>query len=97
MTADDPCRSRSAIEDWLCEALGQVAGIPSQEVDPEATFDMLGLDSAASISLIGELEMHLGVELDLALPYEFPTISRLAGEVARLCGHAVTAAHRAVG
>lgn len=56
--------------------------VPQAEVDPDAHFTRLGLDSATSTYFIVELEEWLGIELDPELVFEHATIAELAHHVA---------------
>lgn len=84
----EPMISRLAIEGWLCRHLATIGGVSPNQINTFASFDELGVDSAAGINVIGEMEEWLEIELDLTLPYNFPTIDSLAREVARLKSHA---------
>lgn len=66
------------IKSWL---LGYVANLLDRDVDdidPEVPFERYGLDSAAAISMIGDLEDWLGENLDATVVYDFPSINALA-------------------
>ncbi len=70
--------SESAIREWCVQYLARTLELSDQVIDPEVTFDRLGLDSANSVYLIVELEDWLGLELTPDLVFEHPTISELA-------------------
>ena len=65
------------VEAWLVERLKGVAGATS-EVDVEAPFDTLGVDSAEAVAIVGDLELLIGRDLDATLIYSYPTIVALA-------------------
>lgn len=82
----------SSIRQWCVEYLAQTLAVPQQEIDPEAKFARLGLDSANSVYLIVELEDLLRLELAPDLLFEHPTISDLARYLAgRAAGEKGTA------
>ena len=58
--------------------LATALDLSPEEIDPDAAFSRLGLDSANSVYLIVELEDWLGLELTPELIFEYPTISDLA-------------------
>lgn len=62
--------------------LARTIGLPGQQIDPDATFARLGLDSANSLYLLVELEEWLGFELTPELLFEHRTISDLARHLA---------------
>lgn len=72
----------NALQDWLCNYIGQIFGIATDQVDPSIKFDRFGLDSSAAVGMVGDLGTWLGCELDPALTYDFPTIAELATELA---------------
>lgn len=73
------------IEAWLVERLQGVVGADS-EVDVEAPFDVLGVDSAEAVSIVGDLELWLGRDLDPTLVYSYPTIAALADHLSGVAG-----------
>jgi acyl carrier protein len=70
--------SESDIREWCADYLARTLGLPQAELDPDAKFSRLGLDSANSVYLIVELEDWLGLELTPELIFEHPTIAELA-------------------
>jgi acyl carrier protein len=72
----------AAIERLICEHLQEILKIGAHDADPLVNFDDLGLDSAAAIGLVGELEDQLNLELDPTLAYDFPNARSLALAVA---------------
>ena len=85
--------SAAAIEGWCVEHIARTLGIPPSEVEREKEVERLGLDSAALVVLVVELEEWLGVELTPQLLFEYPTIAELARHIAE--EHAAAAAGRA--
>jgi acyl carrier protein len=75
--------SESEIGDWCVKYLARTLKLLDQNIDQDATFARLGLDSANSVYLIVELEDWLGLELTPDLVFEHPTISDLARYLAR--------------
>ena len=70
--------SVSEISAWCVAYLSQMLERPAAEIDPEAPFTRLGVDSATSTYFLVELEEWLGVELDPEIVFEYPTIGALA-------------------
>ncbi len=72
----------AAIRRWLVSYLVAELGVDPDEIEPSAPFDDLGLDSAAAVTLTGDLEDWLGRPLSPELAYEHPTIAALAAHLA---------------
>jgi acyl carrier protein len=56
---------------------------PVDRILPHARFARLGMDSAASVFFLLELEEWLGLELRTELVFEYPTPAELARYVAQ--------------
>jgi acyl carrier protein len=54
-----------------------------EEVDVTIPFDRYGLDSLTAVSLTGDLQDWLGVEVDPTLLYDYPTIEELVKYLSR--------------
>jgi len=76
-------KTADEIKTWLVRHIAGTLELPPDEIDPEATFDSLGLDSVAVVSVVGEFEHWLGAEVDPALPYEHPSIAKLSEAISR--------------
>ena len=70
------------IRDWCVAYLARTFKLPPQRVDPQAKFARLGMDSAASVFFIVELEEWLGVELSTDIVFEHQTPAALARYIA---------------
>src|SRR5262245_43193991 len=67
---------------WIASRVARLLRTNPKDIDLHAPLESHGLDSAAVVGLTGELEDWLGIEIDPSLPYDFPTISGLAEQVA---------------
>jgi acyl carrier protein len=76
-------RSRPEIERWLTEYLAFLLDEKPEAVDVELSFDSHGIDSAAAVSLVADLEDWLGLELDPTIVYDYPNVSELAAYLDR--------------
>lgn len=70
------------IEDWLLTKLSEWLVVDREEIDIQERFANYGLSSIAAVSLIGELEDWLEIELVPTLAYEYPNVESLARYVA---------------
>lgn len=75
---DKKAKTIEEIQTWLSEYIANLLDRAIEEINPEIPFERYGLDSAAAISMIGDLENWLTVNLDATLIYEYPTIKSLA-------------------
>ena len=76
--APAPSVSAAQIKTWLKTRLAHHLQVVPAEVDPHCPFSSYGLDSAAAVSLSGELEEWLQQQLSPTLIYDYPTIAQLA-------------------
>jgi len=70
--------NQEKIEYWLIDKLANLLGIDTEEIDLEKSIFAYGLDSSVALSMTGELENLLNLELDPTLFWEYPKISELA-------------------
>jgi acyl carrier protein len=70
--------SKAAIATWCQGYVAELLELPADAVDPEATFDRLGVDSAIAVSLLIEVEERYGVELPAEALFENPTVNAVA-------------------
>jgi acyl transferase domain-containing protein/acyl carrier protein len=73
-----PTFARGLLENHLTELLGRVLHLPAAQLDPEATFGSLGMDSLMSLEIRNRLEASLGLTLSATLLYTYPNLRRLA-------------------
>lgn len=74
------------IRDWCIAHIAAMLGRPAGEIDPDARFARLGLDSATMINLIVAAEEWLGIEIEPDTIYEQRTVNALANHLARSAG-----------
>lgn len=66
------------ITGWLVARLARESGIDADEIDLAQPFASFGLDSARSLTLIGDLENWLGRRLSPVVLWNYPTVESLA-------------------
>lgn len=75
-------RGRGEIQQWLTEYLAFLLDEKPEAVNLQLTFDSHGIDSAAAVSLVADLEDWLGLELDPTVVYDYPSVPELANHLA---------------
>jgi len=70
--------SAADIQVWFINYLSQLTQIDPQAIDIRESFENYGLGSVEALTLSGDLENWLGVELSPMLLYSYPTIEALA-------------------
>ena len=73
-----------AVETLLVAKIAAHVKIDPDAVDTEKPFADYGLDSALAVSLVGELESHLGLQLPATLAWDYPCIANLSKYLAEL-------------
>lgn len=74
--------SESEILDWCMAYLAKTFKTPVDRIRPNAKFARLGMDSAASVFFLVELEEWLGIDLPTEVVFAYPTPAELARYVA---------------
>jgi acyl carrier protein len=71
----------ASIVTWCRGYLADLLELPAAEVDPDADFDRLGIDSALAVSLLVEVEERYDVDITPDALFENPTITAVAREL----------------
>lgn len=66
------------IQTWLVEYLAEALEIDPKKIDPSLPFQDYGLDSAAAVTLTGDIGEWLDRDLDPTLLVDHTTIAQLA-------------------
>lgn len=83
---DDPAPSAPGTEaaggeaelrQWLRSRIAEYVQLDPEEVLPDTPLSRYGLDSIYALSLCGDVETELGVELDPTLIWDHPTVDAL--------------------
>ena len=73
---------QSAIRDWCVAYLAKSLNRAAGQINPDARFARLGVDSAASVFFIVDLEEWLDIKLPAETLDQHPTINKLAQHLA---------------
>jgi polyketide synthase 13 len=71
-----------AMENWLRHYVAQCVHVDASHIDVQADFVDLGLSSRDVVAMTAELETLTGQLIDPAVVFDFPTIHRLAQQLA---------------
>lgn len=74
--------SSDRMTSWLRERIGGDIGKAPEAIDPDATFDRLGIDSLALLGVIGDLAGELDIEIETSVLFDHPSIRALAEHLA---------------
>lgn len=74
---------QTKIEHWLIDKLSSLLGVDSEDIDLDKSIFTYGLDSSVALSITGELETLLDLELDPTLLWEYPKITELSEYLVR--------------
>ncbi|MES2938567.1 MAG: acyl carrier protein [Pseudomonadota bacterium] len=78
MSTQAESRAPKEIADWCVQFVAKLVDMPAERVSVDAEFESFGLDSAATVSLVMELEEWLGRPVDAEVVFTHPTIASLA-------------------
>ena len=70
--------STGVIVAWCQGYVANLLEVPADAIDPDATFDRLGVDSAIAVSLLTEVEERYGIELPAESLFEHRTVNAVA-------------------
>ncbi len=76
--------NQNDIVEWMRDYLAAHLKVDRHRIETDMQFEDFGLDSRASMEMVGELSRHVGTELDPAVVYDFSTIDTLAERVEAL-------------
>lgn len=76
--------SADQLEERLTADIAGLTGAQPDDIDPEAPFNSLNLDSVDVVDIVLTLEEQLGVELESTIAWDYPTIRLLCEHIAEL-------------
>ena len=69
--------NQETITTWLVTKLANFLGLESDQIEIDSSFNHYGLDSSVALTLTGELESWLNLELEETLFWEYTNIAEL--------------------
>jgi acyl carrier protein len=76
----------AALRAWCIGYVAEMLERQESDIDPNARFKRIGLDSAMSVQLAVALEERLGIQVSPDVIGDHPTISRLVAHLSARCG-----------
>lgn len=70
--------NQESIQNWLVEQLADILSIDADTIDVSESLTRYGLDSIDAVTLVGDLEDWLDLELPDTLLWDYPTIAGAA-------------------
>ena len=79
--------TKQEILNTLKEEIARETGIPVTQVDEDASFYSLGLDSISAVFVLDEVERKLKIEMNPMFFWDHPTVRLLADHLSSLNHH----------
>jgi len=79
--------TKQEILNTLKEEIARETGIPVTQVDEDASFYSLGLDSISAVFVLDEVERKLKIEMNPMFFWDYPTVRLLADHLSSLNHH----------
>jgi acyl carrier protein len=76
--------NKAVIQNWLQIRIAESIQAKADDIDATLPFSYYGLDSVASVSISGELEIWLGRKLPQTLTWDYPSIDLLSTFLAQV-------------
>ncbi|WP_426403209.1 acyl carrier protein [Streptomyces sp. R-07] len=79
-----PYGCEASLDDWLLDRLAAYLHREADTLEPDVPLAEYGMDSVMAMSLCGDLEDELGLEVEPTLLWDHPTIDSLRARLATL-------------
>jgi acyl carrier protein len=70
--------NRRQILQWLTAQLADELRTTADTIDPMVPLAEMGVDSVLAIGLVGDVELHFDIDVDLTMIFDYPTLAGLA-------------------
>ena len=77
-------KTAEEIRDWMVAYLADALNLEPGQIDVDAPFESFALDSAAAVTMTGDLEEALGRRVDPTMVYDYPTIAEMSTYLAEV-------------
>ncbi|PSF39046.1 phosphopantetheine-binding protein [Aphanothece hegewaldii CCALA 016] len=82
---NDELNVNQAIQSWLVQQLAQLLSLDTKTINVTEPLTRYGLDSIDAVTLVGDLEDWLDVELPSTLFWDHPTIEKSSQYITENC------------
>ncbi|MGW2332241.1 acyl carrier protein [Streptomyces sp. NPDC001700] len=73
----DQDRSRTELTSWLKERIAEHVQLTAEEIEPDVPLANYGLDSIYALTVVTQIEDHLGLTLEPTVMWDAPTLDAL--------------------
>ncbi|MBO2458309.1 acyl carrier protein [Actinomadura violacea] len=84
-----------AVQEWLTQRVALYLDREPADLEPETPLQQYGLDSVYAVAFCGDVEEHFGVEIELTLAWDHPTLAAITRYLHGLLGDAGPVAEQA--
>jgi acyl carrier protein len=77
-------KTQEQIGQWIQAYLAKMLELDPKEIDKDYEFERFGMSSSAAVSLVGDLEEWLAIEISPALFFEFTTITQVSNHLSQV-------------
>jgi len=74
--------TEAALKDWLRHRIAGYVGRTPEDIRTDVSLSNYGLDSVYALTLVGDIEDHLGLTLEATLMWDHSTIDALGKTLA---------------
>ena len=71
------CGEENELREWLVNYLAKALDVRPESINHCTHFDKLGLDSVLTLTLAGDLELHLRRAISESIVFDYPSIESL--------------------
>ena len=69
---------QAGLQEWLSRHLAAHLRVPAGTIDPDEPMSAYGLDSLRAVSVLMDVEEHVGFPVDSDVLWDYPTVGALA-------------------
>lgn len=73
-----PDSTPAQLQEWLVERIAEYLDVAPDQLDPDQPFAEIGLDSVYALTLCGDIEDALDIEVEPTMAWDYPTAAILA-------------------
>ena len=78
MTVTTVAEIQTGLQEWLAAHLAEQLRVPTSTIDVEEPMSAYGLDSLRAVTILMDVEDHVGFPIDPDALWDYPSVSALA-------------------